>query len=133
MVTHRLKYTWYHANKQYFSLFRMFTGKYILSPMVRVGGLPFRLTCLHYGADLVYAEEIIAQRLLKCTKVINSNLGTVDFLDEDGGVCFRTMDGESSKVIFQMGASDPDVAAECAKMIEPYVACLLYTSPSPRD
>ena len=101
---------------------KMFSGKYILSPMVRVGGLPFRLTCLDYGADLVYAEEVIAQRLLKCTKILNETLDTVDFLDEDGGVCFRTTSKESDKVIFQMGVSDPDVAAQAAQMIEPYVA-----------
>ena len=100
----------------------MFSGKYILSPMVRVGGLPFRLTCLSYGADLVYAEEVIAQRLLKCTKVINDTLETVDFLDEDGGVCFRTTASECEKVIFQMGVSDPEVAAKAALMIEPHVA-----------
>ena len=104
----------------------MFTGKYILSPMVRVGGLPFRLTCLHYGADLVYAEEVIAHRLLKSTKVINETLGTVDFLDEDGGVCFRTTSEESDKVFFQMGVSDPEVAAQAALMIEPHVAGRLF-------
>ena len=100
----------------------MFTGKCILAPMVRVGRLPFRLTCLHYGADIVYAEEVIAQRLLKSTKVINDPLGTVDFYDEDGGICFRTSSAESKHVIFQMGVSDPRVAADAAKMIEPYVA-----------
>jgi tRNA-dihydrouridine synthase len=70
----------------------------------------------------VYGEEVIAQRLLKCTKVINETLSTVDFLDEDGGVCFRTTSEESDKVIFQMGVSDPEVAAQAALMIEPHVA-----------
>ena len=64
-------------------------GKCILAPMVRVGGLPFRLTCLEYGADIVFAEEIIAQRLLETTRVDNPDLGTTDFLDENGSVCFR--------------------------------------------
>ncbi|XP_063688359.1 tRNA-dihydrouridine(20) synthase [NAD(P)+]-like [Bolinopsis microptera] len=111
----------------------MFTGKYILSPMVRVGGLPFRLTCLHYGADLVYAEEVIAHRLLKSTKVINETLGTVDFLDEDGGVCFRTTSEESDKVFFQMGVSDPEVAAQAALMIEPHVAGIDVNMGCPKD
>ena len=90
--------------------------------MVRVGRLPFRLTCLQYGADIVYAEEVIAQRLLKSTKVINDTLGTIDFYDEDGGICFRTSHVESRKVMFQMGVSDPQVAVDAAKIIEPYVA-----------
>lgn len=100
----------------------MFKDKFILAPMVRVGGLPFRLTCLHYGADLVFAEEIIGQRFLRCTKVNNELLETTDFLDEDGGVCFRTTDREKDKLVFQMGVSDPDVAVKVAKIIEPYVA-----------
>ena len=100
----------------------MFKDKYILAPMVRVGCLPFRLTCLEYGADLVYAQEVIAQRLLNSTKVANELLGTTDFLDEDGSICFRTSPAESDKVIFQMGVSDPEVAVKAALIIEPYVA-----------
>jgi len=34
----------------------MYTGKYILAPMVRIGTLPSRLLALRYGADLVYSE-----------------------------------------------------------------------------
>eukprot|EP00116_Pleurobrachia_bachei_P010275 sb/3470537/ len=90
--------------------------------MVRVGGLPFRLTCLEYGADLVFAEEIIAQRLLDTTRVDNPDLGTTDFLDENGSVCFRTCEAERDKMVFQMGVSDPEVAVRAAKIIEPYVA-----------
>ena len=53
----------------------MFTNKLILSPMVRVGCLPFRLVCLKYGADLAYAEEVIGQRLCEAIKVQNDALG----------------------------------------------------------
>lgn len=37
----------------------MYTNKYILAPMVRIGTLPARLLALRYGADLVYSEVCI--------------------------------------------------------------------------
>ena len=37
-------------------------------------------------------------------------------------IIFRTTPKEKEKVIFQMGVSEPQVAVECAKMIEPFVA-----------
>jgi tRNA-dihydrouridine synthase 2 len=46
-------------------------GKRILAPMVRAGQLPLRLLALDYGADLVYTEEIIDQKLLGCTRIVN--------------------------------------------------------------
>lgn len=43
-------------------------GKMILAPMVKIGTLPFRLLALHYGADIVYTEELIDHRLLRTTR-----------------------------------------------------------------
>ncbi len=37
-----------------------------LAPMVRIGTLPSRLLALRYGADLVYSEELIDFRMVKC-------------------------------------------------------------------
>lgn len=37
----------------------------MLAPMVRIGTLPSRLLALHYGADLVYGEELIDFKMLK--------------------------------------------------------------------
>lgn len=45
-----------------------YQGKKILAPMVRVGTLPMRLLALKYGADIVYAEEIIDFKILKTTR-----------------------------------------------------------------
>jgi len=102
----------------------MFTNKLILSPMVRVGCLPFRLVCLKYGADLAYAEEVIGQRLCEAIPVKNDGLGTMDFLDPDGCLCFRTCDEEKDKVVFQMGVSDAETAVKTAQIIQPYVAAI---------
>ena len=49
--------------------------------MVKIGTLPFRLLALHYGADLVYTEEIIDFRLLRSERVENTVLNTIDYVD----------------------------------------------------
>lgn len=75
-----------------------------LAPMVRAGSLPFRSLCLKYGADLVWSEEIIDKRIMKCERIINNNLQTIDFVLEEGNILiFRTNIIEKSKVIFQLG------------------------------
>ena len=51
-----------------------YRNKIILAPMVRVGALPMRLLALHYGADIVYSEEIIDFKLLKTTRRVNRKL-----------------------------------------------------------
>lgn len=48
-----------------------YENKIVLAPMVRVGTLPVRLLALRYGADIVYSEEIIDWKLLKCYREIN--------------------------------------------------------------
>ena len=48
-----------------------YSNKIILAPMVRVGTLPTRLLALEMGADIVYTEELIDLRLIKCKRTIN--------------------------------------------------------------
>ena len=79
-----------------------YANKIILGPMVRVGTLPMRLLALRFGADLVYSEEIIDFKLIKSRRFVNTELNTVDFIDESGVVVFRTCDEEKSKVIIQV-------------------------------
>lgn len=50
-----------------------YKNKIVLAPMVRVGTLPMRLLALRYGADIVYSEEIIDFKLLKCYRQVNGN------------------------------------------------------------
>ena len=50
-----------------------YVDKIILAPMVRMGTLPFRLLSLHYGADLVYSEEIIDKKMLRTKRVVNGS------------------------------------------------------------
>lgn len=54
-----------------------YRNKNILAPMVRVGTLPMRLLALHYGADIVYTEELVDWKLLKTTRRVNCELFVV--------------------------------------------------------
>lgn len=48
-----------------------YENKIVLAPMVRIGTLPTRLLAIRYGADIVYTEEIIDWKLLKCYRQVN--------------------------------------------------------------
>lgn len=48
-----------------------YRNKVILAPMVRIGTLPMRLLSLDYGADIVYSEELIDRKLLRCERRLN--------------------------------------------------------------
>ncbi|XP_035231485.1 tRNA-dihydrouridine(20) synthase [NAD(P)+]-like, partial [Stegodyphus dumicola] len=94
-----------------------YSSKIILAPMVRVGTLPMRLLALEFGADIVYTEEIIDFRLLKCQRVENRILNTVDFIDEDQNVVFRTCEKEKRKVVLQLGTCSAERALKAAQMV----------------
>lgn len=53
-----------------------YCNKVILAPMVRVGTLPTRLLALEMGADIVYSEELIDLKLVKCKRIINGKRHT---------------------------------------------------------
>ncbi len=96
-----------------------YRGKMILAPMVKIGTLPTRLLAIDYGADLVYTEEIIDWRLLRCKRVVNSLLETVDYIDKtDDTLVLRISGKERGKLVLQIGTSDPDRAVRVAKMVE---------------
>lgn len=118
--------------------------KIILAPMVRQNKLPMRLLALRYGADIVYAEELVDVTMLMCKRRVNGKilllkkivfceeivmirfvfllvdiLGTVDYVDEvEGNVKFRTCDLEKDKLVFQIGTSCPERAVALAKMVQ---------------
>ncbi|KAL6573099.1 hypothetical protein OROHE_002575 [Orobanche hederae] len=95
-----------------------YRDKLVLAPMVRVGTLPFRLLAAEYGADITYGEEIIDHKLLKCERRINEVLGAVDVVEKGTeNVVFRTCHEEKSRVVFQMGTSDPVRALRAAQLV----------------
>lgn len=101
--------------------------------MVRVCTLPSRLLALSYGADLVYSEEIIDFKLLKCERQVNDVLNTVDFVQSDGLVIFRTCDREKGRVVLQLGTSDTQRALKVAKLVEKDVAAIDINMGCPKE
>lgn len=93
--------------------------------MVRIGVLPMRLLCLKYGADYVYAEEIIDHKMINCRRVENHALNTIDFIsDDDQHPIFQTCSAEKHAVVFQIGTCDPERALAAAKIVEDDVAAV---------
>lgn len=67
-----------------------YRNKLIMAPMVKIGTLPARLLALEMGADLVYSEELIDYKLVRCVRKENKLLKTIDFIDElEDNVIFR--------------------------------------------
>jgi len=95
-----------------------YSGKMILAPMVKIGTTPMRLLALHYGADIVYTEEIIDWRLLRCNRVVNPVLKTIDYIDRtDDTLVLRISNEERGRLVLQMGTSDAGRAVRVAQMV----------------
>ena len=91
----------------------------VLAPMVRCGTLPLRALALRYGADAVWGEEIIAQKLATCTRTENLDLNTVDFVAPDGSIVLRTCrEIERGRLVCQLGAATGAQALAAAKVVE---------------
>lgn len=100
---------------------RLYAGKVILAPMVRVGTLPMRLLALHSGADLVYSPEIVDRAIIGSHRLVNESSGTVDYV-KDGRLIFQTHGFERSRLVFQLGTADPELALQAALTVESDVA-----------
>lgn len=114
-----------------------YRGKIVLAPMVRSGECPSRLLALKYGADLVWGPETIDKALIGTTRHFNDATKTVDFtrLSSNGAknpdinpnqresVIYRLHpEREGSRLIYQIGTSNPETAVQAARLIAPDVA-----------
>eukprot|EP00357_Protocruzia_adherens_P022103 CAMPEP_0115035900 /NCGR_PEP_ID=MMETSP0216-20121206/41772_1 /TAXON_ID=223996 /ORGANISM="Protocruzia adherens, Strain Boccale" /LENGTH=400 /DNA_ID=CAMNT_0002415565 /DNA_START=153 /DNA_END=1355 /DNA_ORIENTATION=- len=96
-----------------------YSNKLMLAPMVRMGGLPFRLLNLRHGADLVYSEEIIDLKLSNCQRIENKYLNTIDYVSlKDFSVVFRTCQEEKEKLVLQIGTANGNNAIAAVKPME---------------
>jgi len=119
------------ARKEHSDLYR---DKVLLAPMVRVGTLPFRLLAAELGADLVYSEETIDWKLLRSSQRFNEALGSTEWYDAaDGTVFLRTCERERTRLVVQLGTSDPARALKVARMVEPFVAGIDVNCGCPKE
>lgn len=101
-----------------------YKGKLVLAPMVRVSELPLRKLCLLNGADLVWGPEVIDKGLVASNRQVNDKLKTIDFIQNGTNkLVWRTKPSlEKSKVIFQLGSADPELAVQAAEKVAQDVA-----------
>eukprot|EP00928_Gymnodinium_smaydae_P053820 TRINITY_DN37730_c0_g1_i1.p1 TRINITY_DN37730_c0_g1~~TRINITY_DN37730_c0_g1_i1.p1 ORF type:complete len:429 (+),score=68.16 TRINITY_DN37730_c0_g1_i1:40-1287(+) len=92
-----------------------YNGVEVLSPMVRASTLPLRLTCLRYGADLVYSGVLIDRCILETVRVENDAFGVVDYVSpREKRAIWSTCSEERNRVIFQIGTADSALAVQAA-------------------
>ncbi|ORY91952.1 hypothetical protein BCR43DRAFT_479014 [Syncephalastrum racemosum] len=98
-----------------------YDNKVFLAPMVRIGTLPFRLTALEYGADLVWSEELVDKRVIGSVRKYNPVTKTIEYWKGDK-LTFSTHEKERGRIIFQLGTADPDLALQAALTVKQDVA-----------
>ncbi|CAJ0962869.1 unnamed protein product, partial [Mesorhabditis belari] len=101
-----------------------YKNRYIVAPMVRAGRTPLRLLCLEYGADLVYTEELVDQKLLSCKRIENEILDTIDYVNADEVVLRIATKREADRIVLQIGTSSGQGAAAVARMVGRDVAAI---------
>ncbi|KAJ2335669.1 tRNA-dihydrouridine synthase 2 [Coemansia sp. RSA 2681] len=94
---------------------------FFLAPMVRVGTLPMRLLAQLYGADLMWAPEIVDKSIIGSERVVDEKTGVIAYI-KNGKDIFTTHPSEKQQVIFQLGSAGPETALAAAKHVEQDVA-----------
>ncbi|CBH15507.1 tRNA-dihydrouridine synthase 2, putative [Trypanosoma brucei gambiense DAL972] len=110
----------------------IFNGKTILAPMVRVGTVGFRVFCAAQGADIVFSEEVVASKLIRCKREVRTYAGCpcsmVEFVSYEPyknkfkrSIAFATVarggcnsQGEGAPVVLQLGVAEPAIGARAA-------------------
>lgn len=77
------------------------------------------------GCDIVYSEELIDFKLVRCIRKENNRLNTIDFVDQlEDNLIFRTCEKERGKVVLQIGTACAERAVKVAKLVENDVAAI---------
>ena len=98
----------------------------VLAPMVRACTLPLRLECLKYGADLVYTEEMIDKKLVNARRHVNTDFGTVDYLQKlpERALIWTTCPAERKRLVCQLGTANANTALQAAMTVVQDVAAI---------
>ncbi|CAE6442722.1 hypothetical protein ACGC1H_007576 [Rhizoctonia solani] len=95
-----------------------YTNGVILAPMVRSGTLPTRLLSLKYGATLVWSPEVVDKAIIGSERIVDERTGVISYMKPNSNnPVFTTHPVERTHLIFQMGSSDPELAAQAAQVV----------------
>ena len=95
---------------------KLYTDTLIAGPMVRGSSHIFRLSCLNYGADVVYTQALVDLALINSTKKVEND-HVVLYSQSNGheSIIFETCDTEKGKLVLQIASND---AANAIKSYE---------------
>lgn len=98
---------------------RLFGHSIMAGPMVRGSSHVFRMTCLRYGADVVFSPALNDLSLIASERR-EENGHTVLYANSNGhnSVVFRTCAEEKSHLVIQLMAKDGPTAATALKKVE---------------
>jgi tRNA-dihydrouridine synthase 2 len=105
-----------------------------LAPMVRASSTPLRALALHYGANVVYSEELMDRSIAATKREVNDALGTIDYIKDTSQLSKKTIKRlerdnrpallfridpklEANKLIGQLGTGEPELALSAARHI----------------
>ncbi|EGC34504.1 hypothetical protein DICPUDRAFT_34883 [Dictyostelium purpureum] len=91
-------------------------NKKIMAPMVRVSTYPMRILAQRYGCDIVYSEELIDFKVKSSHRVVNEKLNTIDFVQKDNNLVYRTSAIDKNNVM-QLGTGSAVTALEAASIV----------------
>lgn len=113
-----------------------------LAPMVRASTTPLRVLALDYGASFVYTEELVDRSLSQTIRVVNNDLGTIDYVKDPATLSKKTQKKlakendrpclilridprkEGNKLVCQLGSGEPELALEAALHVYRDVAAI---------
>ena len=64
-----------------------------------------------------YSFLLLCDKVVLIVSLILDSLETVDIIENNGKLVFRTCEQEKSKLIFQIGTNDPERALMAARMM----------------
>ncbi|QRV94740.1 tRNA-dihydrouridine synthase 1 [Ceratobasidium sp. AG-Ba] len=115
----------------------------VLAPMVRSGSrkdrisscydlladsifpVPTRLLSLKYGASLVWSPEIVDKAIIGCERTVDERTGVISYVKPNSkSPVFTTHPVERTHLIFQIGSSNPELAAQAAQTVLQDVAAI---------
>jgi len=118
----------------------LYCNSEILAPMVRASTIPLRTLALSHGASLTYTEELVDRCILPTERIINKELGTIDYRlpistysakvqkrmmndkdnpDSKHGAVLLRIDPvvEKNKLIYQIGTGESNLALQAATKV----------------
>lgn len=72
--------------------------------------------------DVVFGPEIVDKKIIASRRLLNTVLGTIDYVDAKDRLVFRTHSSEKDRLIFQIGSADPDLALQAANAVSADIA-----------